>query len=673
MTGATVASATLGAAAAVSTRVGLVQINNSFSNQNYLPLSVGMLQAYAQKYLPEPTLYEFLLPIYARGPVGAAVERLEDTDIVFFSTYVWNFRISLEIARRLKARRPATVIVFGGPHVPDRVESFLREHRFIDVACHGEGEAAATALLEAHRAGDWQAVPSISYLDREGALVRTPRAPRIKDLGGVPSPFLEGVFAPLVAANPQERWIAMWETNRGCPFSCTFCDWGSATQAKVSAFDLERLYREVDWFADQQIEFVFCCDANFGILPRDADIATYVADVKARRGYPHALSVQNTKNATARAYRVQKILADAGLNKGVAVALQSIDQTTLASIKRSNISTESYQELQRRFTRDDVETFTDLILGLPGETYDSFADGVSRVIANGQHNRIQFNNLSILPNAEMGDPEYQRKFGMKTVESRIINVHGALNEAEDDGIFETQVLVIATDTMAEADWVRTRSFAWMAGFLHFDKVMQIPLVLVRELAGVPYRDLIETFADGAPEDSSVLAQVQAFFRARARDIQAGGPEYCRSEEWLNIWWPADEYILIRLCVEGRLGAFYAEAERRLTRLLAERGRSLPDGVLHEAVLLNRSLVKLPFVRTDLELELGHNIWEFYRGVLRGVPAPLAAVPSRYRIDRTSRTWSSWDDWCREVVWYGNKKGAYLYGNDPVGPQLAGHF
>ena len=127
------------------------------------------------------------------------------------------------------------------------------------------------------------------------------------------------------------------------------------------------------------------------------EIAEYVAKVKATTGYPVALSVQNTKNATERAYQTQKILSDAGLNKGVALSMQSVDMTTLQAIKRDNISLDTYMELQRRFTRDRVETYSDLILGLPGETYESFVDGACRLIETGQHNRIQFNNLSILP------------------------------------------------------------------------------------------------------------------------------------------------------------------------------------------------------------------------------------------------------------------------------------
>ena len=42
--------------------------------------------------------------------------------------------------------------------------------------------------------------------------------------------------------------------------------------------------------------------------------------------------VQNT-NATERAYTTQKIIADAGLNKGVALSMQSLDPHTLKTLK----------------------------------------------------------------------------------------------------------------------------------------------------------------------------------------------------------------------------------------------------------------------------------------------------------------------------------------------------
>lgn len=653
-------------------KVGLVQINNSFSNQNYLPYSAGILQAYAQEHLTRPEGYRFLLPIYRRLPVGEAVAQLDGARMVFFSTYVWNIRISLEIARRIKERDPRGLVVFGGPQVPDRAEAFLRQHPFIDVGCHGEGEQVFTSLLERGPERNWDGIPGISFLARDGSFVTRPMGPRLADLGVIPSPYLEGVFDPLMAANPEEQWLVLWETNRGCPFSCTFCDWGSAVQSKVYQFDFERLCREVDWLARHRIEFVFCCDANFGILTRDLDIVEYVVATKRRSGYPQAFSVQNTKNATERAYQVQKTLADAGLNKGVTISLQSVDPGTLRSVKRSNISSASFQELQRRFTRDRVETYTDMILGLPGETYDSFADGVNTVIENGQHNRIQFNNLSILPNAEMGDPGYQAKYGMQTVETTIVNIHGSLEENEDD-IAEMQQLVVATDAMPAPAWRRTRAFSWMAGLLHFDKVLQIPLVVLHETCGVSYRELIEAFTERSLAGFPVLAEVQGFFLDKAGDIQRGGSEYCRSEAWLGIWWPADEYVLIKLSVEGKLDAFYDEAERALGRFLRERFVDLAPRLLHDAVRLNRSLLKQPFQREDLELELSYNLWDFYQAALRGEAIPLEEQRGVYRIGRTTATWSTWDAWCRDVIWYGNKKGAYLYGGSAVEPQIAGHF
>jgi len=654
------------------TRVGLVQINNSFSGQNYLPLSVGMLQAYVQKNLTQAGDFEFLNHIYRRMPVDVAVEQLGGAHVVFFSAYVWNFRISLEIAKSLKSQSPKTTIIFGGPQVPDAVESFLRDNPYVDIACHGEGEQSALAILENLDLRDWHSVPGISFLDGDGALFTNSKAPRNQDLSIFPSPYLEGVFGPLMDAHPDEGWIALWETNRGCPFSCAFCDWGSAVQSKLYSFDMDRLNAEVEWFAAHKIEFVFCCDANFGILPRDIEIAQHIANTKIATGYPHALSVQNTKNATDRAYQVQKILSDAGLNKGVDIALQSLDPNTLKSIKRSNISLDSYQELANRFTRDEVETYTDLILGLPGETYTSFADGVSAVIDNGQHNRIQFANLSILPNAEMGDPEYQRKYGMITVESKTVNLHGSLSESESE-IYETQILVVGTESMPKEDWIKARVFAWMAGFLHFDKVLQIPSVLMHEISSISYRDLIETFLSVDAESFPVLNDIRLFFQARAQIIQDGGPEYIHSEEWLNIWWPIDEYVLIRLCVEDKLHQFYQEAEKRLFDLAETKNVSIPEHALHQAIDLNRSLLKVPFQTEDIDLELTYNIQEFWLGVRAGTNVSLKNEKINHHIDRTTEEWSSWQEWCQEVIWYGNKKGAYLYGNRSSGSQLAGHY
>ena len=186
-------------------------------------------------------------------------------------------------------------------------------------------------------------------------------------------------------------------------------------------------------------------------------------------------------------------------------------------MKRDNISLNAYQDLQHRFTKDKIETYTDMIFPLPGETYDSFIDGISRVIENGQHNRIQFGNLSILPNAEMGDLEYQKKFEMEVIETKIINMHGSLIETEE--IYEHQQLVISTNSMPKKDWVKTRAFCWMSAFLHFDKVMQIPFILLHKLGDITFRELIEVFTMEQVQSFPVLSEIHDSFINAAKRIQ----------------------------------------------------------------------------------------------------------------------------------------------------------
>src|SRR3990167_8294599 len=72
-------------------KIGPIQLNNSFSDQCYLPLSVGMLQAYAKKHLVYSDDYDFFAPIYTFVRIEEAAEFLSDADIVGFSTYIWNF------------------------------------------------------------------------------------------------------------------------------------------------------------------------------------------------------------------------------------------------------------------------------------------------------------------------------------------------------------------------------------------------------------------------------------------------------------------------------------------------------------------------------------------------------------------------------------------------------
>lgn len=641
-------------------KIGLVEIGDSFGGQYYFPYSIGVLKAYAEKELAGQANCIFLPIIYKRGDIQDYATRLAEADIIFYSTYLWNFQVSLAIARESKRKNQAIINVFGGPNVPEsysKATDLLRQYPFLDVVSFGEGEKPFLQILRNVRNREWNGVPSIAWRKPDQAIVFNEFQDIIEDINEIPSPYLSGVFDELIKQNPQEKWQGRIETNRGCPFTCAFCYWGKKSDRKIKQFDMGRVYDEIDWLSRNKVEFVFCCDANFGILKRDLAIAEKAASNKKNFDYPKAFSVQNTKNSRERIFAIQKILNDEGLQKGVNLALQSLNAETLKHIERSNIDNKTYAELQKLFTKNHIATFTDLIIGLPGETYDSFTEGVAEIIANGQHNRIQFINLTILENTLLADPEYQQTHGLTIIETKLVPHHSSLDST--GSVVETQHLVTATKAMPSEDWIKARVFSWLASLLHFDKLLQIPFIILHEVCGISYKALVEAFMKKADQES-LLSEIVASLEAKANSIQDGGNEYSMSPQWLNITWYPDELILIDMSAGSKIEKFYREAESRLISM-AEKSQVLIDPqVIIDAVRMNQAVLKQPFARENLTVECNYNIWEVYQAALRCEHEGLIRGNFAYVIDRASQQWSAWNDWCREVIWYGNKKGDYVY-------------
>ncbi|HEY9844558.1 MAG TPA: radical SAM protein, partial [Candidatus Obscuribacterales bacterium] len=398
---------------AVSTlTIGLVQITEPMYHMLYLPYGVALLQTFAQAHAAEPGRLNFLSPLFLRQPIAQVVPGLAKVDILGCSIHIWNYQYTLALAEAVRAVNPGVLMVFGGPQVPDKPERFLREHPFINVCVHGEGEEVFLKLLESPR-GEWDGIPGISWIDAEGSFRTNGKAPRVTGLDAIPSPYLNGYFDALMREHPTQQWVGVWESNRGCPFSCTFCDWGTIN-SKVLRFSPERVQAEIDWFGSHGIEIVYCTDANFGILPRDLEFARLLIRTKVRYGYPHSVLLQMTKNQADRSFQAFKELTDAGLLPRVPLSLQSVTPEVLTAIKRDNISLDVYHDLLKRFVNAGIATYTDHLIGLPGESLDSFLESIDAIISHGQYEELRFWNTYILPNAELADPDYRRKHGIES-------------------------------------------------------------------------------------------------------------------------------------------------------------------------------------------------------------------------------------------------------------------
>jgi radical SAM superfamily enzyme YgiQ (UPF0313 family) len=632
--------------------ISLAQINNSFSEQNYLPYSIALLESYVIKNSKRPEYYNFNNYIYKRMPIHEIVEKMSGADVVGFSMYVWNEQITLESIRRIKKINNKILIIVGGPQIPSLPNEFFNKNKDIDIVVHNEGEATFLDILENYENLNLHEINGISFIKNGKVITNKPRE-RIKDLSYIPSPFLNGIFDKVISNNPSENWISLWETNRGCPFKCTFCDWGSATASKVTKFNIDRLKQELDWMINKKINYIFVCDANYGMQQQDIEIAKYVAELKIKTGYPQGFSVQNTKNATERAYQTQKIISDSGLNKGVALSMQSLDKTTLQNIKRDNISLETYFELSKRFAAEKVDTYSDLIIGLPGETYSTFKSGVQKLLDMGQHSRIQFNNLSILPNAEMGQISYLQKYGMKSIVSKVINIHGEKNEIEDD-VDELQTLIIATNSMPHDMWIRTRVFSWAMNFFYFNKILQIPIIITSIITNKGIVDIIEELIMNK-DKKSTLQNIISVFEMEASKIQNGGYEYKFSSEWLSIYWPVDEYIYIDLVVNNKLNEFYDDCFDILLKFYG----SEQINYLISAIDFNKNVISNYKKEGTFNFKYDLKIVELCEDFKKGLRINIDDYNAEVSYSISHKKFSDLSQWCREVVWWGNKKGAYL--------------
>lgn len=610
-------------------RVSLIQISEQIGSGWYFPYSAGCLQAYAQAHCPRAL--SFAPIVYRRVSVDEGLAAIGEAEVAGFSCYVWNIRRSLALARALKAARPEVLIVFGGPQVPDQAEDFLRAHPFIDVCVQGEGEQVFTELLArwqhpAFGPEAWRELPGLSYL-REGQFVATAPAPRCRDYSAHPSPYLSGVFDSLL--NVGHAWKGVWESNRGCPFSCAFCDWGSAVASKVVSFAAERVAAEADWFGRSGVASIYLTDANFGLLPRDLELARVMVAAARRWGAPRTLMTQSAKNAPERVVAIHELLAAAGLQTLAAISLQSLAAPVLTAIRRSNLSLEAFARVQQACLRAGIRTYTDLILGLPGETYASFSAGVDAVLDGGQHHFIQFFDAGVLPNAELAQPAYRKAHGLETVE-----IPFPSHPLHPDGIVESQEIVIATAAMPRDENLRAHVFAWSTLFWHHThKLLQPALLLLRQLTGLPYSHWIETLIAAEARRYPRLGESAAFFARTAAALHRGS---IASQLQSRVLRPKPGVMLspelslqIKWVLEGELEALYQEAFDCLRAATPD----LDPALLAEAVELSRAqflqlfqVEGLDLPRQRFSLRLQHDLPAYLRALLAGAPIELMRRP-----------------------------------------------
>jgi radical SAM superfamily enzyme YgiQ (UPF0313 family) len=388
--------------------------------------------------------------------------RSERYAVVAATNYVWNTRLSNRYLQIAKALQPDAVTIQGGPHFQldeaDVAAEYLRAHPSIDYYIHGEGETTMVVLLEKLFGGGGLDAeePGVAYL-RDDCYLNGGRRERRRDLDTIPSPHLGGWLDPFIS----NGYAPVIETNRGCPFSCTYCNWGSATVSKVNRFSLDRVMEELEYIAKRvrDNDNLTVADANFGILKRDLEIAEKIESLWQKHGYPAHIQLWYTKNSSRRTIEIGQVL---GKKVRFLLAIQSLNEEVLANIKRDNIKLKTYEELTVYAREHSLLTASDIIVGLPGEDLHSVKSNMETLHRRGVE-KVDVFSLMLIPGTELYSKEARRRFGMKTMHRL---AQGCIIDVDGDVISETEELVVENNTLSFEDFLILNKYSALSVFWH---------------------------------------------------------------------------------------------------------------------------------------------------------------------------------------------------------------
>ena len=392
--------------------------------ENHYPLALGVIYSALKNYKNGVLLKKFnLIPITYLKPqdmISGPYQKF-GSGVWLFSNYMWSIDVNLQISKAIKAHSTNNLTIHGGPSTPEykrASEMFMSANSHIDVSVHGEGEVVITEIFNnidkmsgdkiSYQNETFKEITGLTFRGNlENTFIRTPKRTRTATPDEVPSPYLTGTFD--VYEGQVEA--AIIESNRGCPFGCTFCDWGSATNQKVRKFDLDRVKDEIKWIGENKVRVLWIADANYGMYDRDIELSKYIIKTKEKYGYPQEVVVNYTKNSTWRLVEIIKIFSKGGIMSQGIMSIQTTDSETLEVINRKNIKTEKYDELVKVFYDLKLPLSTDLMIGLPGITVAGFNNDLQRYID--MDVSVKAYPTQLLPNSPMADPDYVEKYKLK--------------------------------------------------------------------------------------------------------------------------------------------------------------------------------------------------------------------------------------------------------------------
>lgn len=578
-------------------KIGFLELSNVFANQAKLPYSTGCVWSYClqNKLISDSISFDcndwhYILDEQSDYEIIA--KSLAHCDIVGVSYFVWNSSISDKICKELKTLNPNITIVYGGLGIPrpELIQEFLEEHKYVDYVVHNEGEHSfELLLLYLTNSIDISKLKGISSTD----IIYSP-INRIKDINSMPSPYLNGLFDELLSVKSHNyTFEGIIEPERGCPYSCTFCEVGDSYFTKIAKHDINKVFSEIDWLSKNEIEYVHIVDNNFGMYKDHLDIAKHIVHNKNIYGYPSALNITWAKNKKEHLYGIANLLQREKLNKGVTIALQSINENTLKAIKRSNSDLINLPGILATLNELRIPAFIELIAGLPEETLQSFKEGIYYLLDDiGYVEYMTINNMIVLPNSPFSEHDYLLKYGIKTTRTAPLFAHH--NQPEHKLLEEYNLVVTETSSMSFEEYIELNLWKWFMLSTHFLGWTRVVSKYLKD-NGVTYQHFYESLFEYVKKSENTLLYSE--FIKTKKDIlnffTHNSPWGRKVLEVSNLYWEYEEATAIVIAANKQ--RFYSELSTYLTR-------EYPNLDIDNIVRIQRDKMKDPYIDYNGDLE-----------------------------------------------------------------------
>jgi hypothetical protein len=398
----------------------------------------------------------------------------------------------------------------GGPNIwvePTRQLTYLDQHPEIDIYVLGEGDFLARDIVQHFVKAEKslakfgaREISSSVYRRPDGRVIRNEQWGRHEGVDEIPSPWLTGIMDEFFDG----RLAPIIETNRGCPFRCSFCVQGTGYYNKITNFGMDRLKEEIDYIGTQikerspQMGTLRIADANYGMYERDTEISGYIGEAQKKYGWPTFIDATTGKN------KPERIIQSMEKVNGALVlyqAVQSLDEDVLRNVRRSNIKLQTYEQIQIQMRGRGLRSNSDLILGLPGESLKSHLTALHKLIDAGTNSAHCFQAM-MLKGADMETLESREQFKFNT-RYRVLPKN--FGEYGGEKVFDIEEIIVATDTLPFEDYIQCRKHHMTFSVFWNDSWFK-DAVAVAESFGVKPSEWLTAALEGMEADQGEVKQ-----------------------------------------------------------------------------------------------------------------------------------------------------------------------